>query len=166
MNYWNSEVLIHVFSKKAIHSLPRLAVACTAWLQRVWQIRDKKLREKMTPKYEMGCRRIVIASNYFPAVAKKNVNVHTEAIADVKGNTLVLEDGSVQEVDALILATGFKTQELIPPKFITGKNGVDLAAKWGKNPSCYYGITTPDTPNLFFLLGPYSSLGYVLVDIT
>lgn len=160
LNYWNSEATINIFSSKKIHLLPRFAATCMAWLYRVWQIRDKQLREKLTPKYEMGCRRIVVSSDYFPALAKKNVNVHTEAIAGVKGNTLILRDGSVQEVDALILATGFKVQEMIPPKFVTGKNGVDLLAKWGKNPSTYYGITTPDTPNLFLLLGPYTGLGY------
>ncbi|KAG0267919.1 hypothetical protein BGZ95_002707 [Linnemannia exigua] len=160
LNYWSSEATINIFSNKTIHLLPRFAATCMAWLYRIWQIRNKKLREKLTPKYEMGCRRIVVSSDYFPALAKKNVNVHTEAIAGVKGNTLILKDGSIQEVDALILATGFKVQEMIPPKFVTGKNGVDLLAKWGKNPSTYYGITTPDTPNLFFLLGPYTGLGH------
>ncbi|KAF9918452.1 hypothetical protein FBU30_000177, partial [Linnemannia zychae] len=159
-NYWLSEVLIWAFSTKFVHTIPRHLVLGLAWFYRTWQVRDKKLREKLTPKYPMGCRRIVVASNYFPALTKKNVNVHTEAIVDIKGNTLILKDGSVQEVDALILATGFKVQEMIPAKFITGKNGVDLVAKWGKDPSAYYGITTPDTPNLFFLLGPYTTLGH------
>jgi cation diffusion facilitator CzcD-associated flavoprotein CzcO len=109
----------------------------------------------------MGCRRIVVSSDYFPALTKKNVHVHTQAITSVKGNTLTLQDGSVQEVDALILATGFQVQEMIPPRFLIGKGGVDLRDKWGHSPSMFYGITAPETPNLFFLLGPYTGLGNV-----
>ncbi|KAG0352177.1 putative flavin-binding monooxygenase [Gamsiella multidivaricata] len=160
LNYWSSELTINIFSNKFIHLLPRTIATCLAWMYRVWQVRDKVLREKLTPKYEMGCRRVVVSSNYFPALTKKNVNVHTEAITGVKGNTLILKDGSVQEVDALVLATGFQVQEMVPPKFIIGKNSVDLKEKWGKNPLTFYGLTTPDTPNLFFLLGPNTGLGH------
>ncbi|KAG0299717.1 hypothetical protein BGZ98_009818 [Dissophora globulifera] len=160
LNYYSSEFTINVFSNRYIHLLPRTVATCLAWVYRSWQVRDKVLREKLTPKYEMGCRRIVVSSNYFPALVKKNVNVHTRAISGVKGNKLLLADGSVQEVDALILATGFKVQEVVPPKFIIGKGGVDLQERWGKNPSTYYGLTTSDTPNMFFLLGPNTGLGH------
>ncbi|KAG0196113.1 hypothetical protein BGX28_010545 [Mortierella sp. GBA30] len=160
LNYWSSEFTINIFSNKFIHRVPRLAATTLAWLYRIWQIRDKSLREKLTPKYEMGCRRIVVSSDYFPALTKKNVNVHTQAITGVKGNALILNDGSIQEVDALVLATGFKVQDMLAPKFLIGKNGVDLQQKWGKNPSTYYGLTSPDTPNLFFLLGPNTGLGH------
>ncbi|KAG0048525.1 hypothetical protein BGZ83_006542 [Gryganskiella cystojenkinii] len=160
LNYWSSEFTINIFSNKWIHKIPRTVATMLAFLYRFRQVRDKTLREKLTPKYEMGCRRIVVSSDYFPALTKKNVNVHTQAITNVKGNTLTLQDGSVQEVDALILATGFQVQEMIPPKFVIGKGGVDLRGKWGKNPSMFYGITSPETPNLFFLLGPYTGLGH------
>ncbi|KAG0249550.1 hypothetical protein BG011_009194 [Mortierella polycephala] len=147
-------------SNKLIHRLPRAIASFMAWTYRFIQIRDKALRAKLTPDYEMGCRRIVISSNYFPALAKKNVNVHTETITAVKGNSLMLKDGSVQEVDALVLATGFKVQEMIPPKFVIGKDGVDLIGAWGKNPSTFYGVTSSHTPNMFFLLGPNTGLGH------
>ncbi|KAF9985046.1 hypothetical protein BGZ65_011890 [Modicella reniformis] len=160
LNYYSSEWTINAFSNKFIHRLPRMFATWLAWMYRVWQIRDKALRAKLTPKFEMGCRRIVVSSEYFPALVKKNVNVHTEAITGVKGNTLILKDGSAQEVDALVLATGFKVQEMVPPKFIIGKNGVDLMEKWGKNPLTYYGLTSPYTPNMFFLLGPNTGLGH------
>ncbi|KAF9178042.1 hypothetical protein BGZ51_004870 [Haplosporangium sp. Z 767] len=160
LNYWSSELTINIFSNKLIHRLPRAAATFLAWIYRIVQIRDKALRAKLTPKYEMGCRRVVVSSNYFPALAKKNVNVHTETISAVKGNSLILKDGSVQEVDALVLATGFKVQEMIPPKFVIGKGGVDLMGTWGKNPSTFYGITSSHTPNMFFLLGPNTGLGH------
>ncbi|KAG0330833.1 hypothetical protein BG000_011418 [Podila horticola] len=158
--YWSSEITINTFSNKVVNKVPRLIATFLSWIHRFIQIRNKRLREKLTPQYEMGCRRIVVSSDYFPALAKKHVNVHTGAIESIKGNTLYLRDGSSQEVDALVLATGFKVQDMVPPKFVTGKDGVDLQACWGKNPNTYYGITCPQTPNLFFLLGPNTGLGH------
>ncbi|KAF9279466.1 hypothetical protein BGZ68_007903 [Mortierella alpina] len=160
LNYWSSEFTINIFSNKFIHRIPRLVASFMARIHRSRQIRDKNLRRTMTPNYEMGCRRIVVSSDFYPAVAKKNVHVHTRAITSVKGNTLMLEDGSVQEVDALVLATGFKIHDIVPPKFLIGKNGVDVRAKWGNNPHTYYGLTCPETPNLFFMLGPNTGLGH------
>ncbi|KAF9992266.1 hypothetical protein BGZ80_004484 [Entomortierella chlamydospora] len=160
LNYYSSEFTINIFSNKLIHRIPRSVATFLAWSYRLWQVRNKTLREKLTPKYEMGCRRVVVSSNYYPALVKKNVNVHTDSIAAIKGNTLYLKDGSSQEVDALVLATGFRVQEMVAPKFLIGKNGADLCEKWGKNPSTFYGLTSPETPNLFFLLGPYTGLGH------
>ncbi|KAF9954013.1 hypothetical protein BGZ70_010690 [Mortierella alpina] len=160
LNYWSSEFTINIFSNKFIHRIPRLAASFLAWLHRTHQIRDKALRKTMTPNYEMGCRRIVVSSDFYPAVAKKNVNVHTQAITGIKGNTLMLADGSMQEVDALVLATGFNVHDLVAPKFLIGKNGVDVKAKWGNNPQTYYGLTCAETPNLFFMLGPNTGLGH------
>ncbi|KAF9582021.1 hypothetical protein BGW38_000767 [Lunasporangiospora selenospora] len=160
LNYWSSEFTINIFSNRWVHKLPRMVTTVMAWFFRIWQVRNKVLRAKLTPKYEMGCRRIVVSSEYFPALVKKNVNVHTESISEVKGNTLILKDGSVQEVDCLVLATGFKVQDMIPPKFLIGKNGADLNEKWGVNPRTFYGITGADIPNLFFLLGPNTGLGH------
>jgi cyclohexanone monooxygenase len=107
----------------------------------------------------MGCRRIVVSSNYYPALTRKNVSVHTEPIVGVKGQTLKLRDGSEQEVDALILATGFHVQEIFPKGFMVGKEGQCINAVFGKNPCTYYGLTAPETPNMFFLLGPNTGLG-------
>ncbi|KAG0002162.1 hypothetical protein BGZ79_003484 [Entomortierella chlamydospora] len=158
--FWSMEVLILAFSSKHRDKIPRAATALLAWAIRFVQVRDKTLRKKLTPTYEMGCKRIVVSSDYFPALVKKNVHVHTEAIKSIKGNTLTLEDGSVQEVDVLVLATGFQTQDLLPKGFLIGKGGCDVSEWWGKTPVTYYGMTTPVTPNFFFLLGPNTTLGH------
>jgi cyclohexanone monooxygenase len=160
--YYSSESLILAFSTKYRHWIPRMVVVGTAWIFRYIQVRDKVLREKLTPKYAMGCRRVVVSSDYYPALTRKNVNVHTEEIASIKGKTLTLKDGSVQEVDMLILATGFEVQNFLPNDFLIGKGGGDVMEKWGKGvgPETYYGITAPETPNMFFLLGPHTALGH------
>ncbi|KAF9430399.1 hypothetical protein BGZ94_007050 [Podila epigama] len=158
--YWSSEITLLAFSNKLANKLPRLLATFMSWLHRFIQIRNKSLRQKLTPKYEMGCRRIVVSSDYYPALAKKHVSVHTGEIQLIKGNTVHMSDGSSQEVDAMVLATGFKVQDMVAPKFVTGKNGIDINAYWGKNPYTYYGITCPETPNMFFLLGPNTGLGH------
>ncbi|KAF9585300.1 hypothetical protein BGW38_003006 [Lunasporangiospora selenospora] len=158
--YWSSESTISAFSSKLRDKVARFVMIALARVFRFIQIRDKTLRAKLTPNYKMGCRRIVVSSDYYPALTRKNVNVHTERIKETKGNSLILQDGSVQEVDALILATGFRVQKLLPEDFLIGKDGQDVVKVFGTNPVTYYGITSPVTPNLFFLLGPNTGLGH------
>ncbi|KAF9431450.1 hypothetical protein BGZ76_000287 [Entomortierella beljakovae] len=160
LNYFSSEFTVTAFSNKFIHRIPRLVATLLAWIHRLWQVRDKVVRQKLTPKYAMGCRRIVVSSDYFPALVKKHVGIHCETISSIKGNTFYLKDGSSQEVDALVLATGFKVQDIVAPGFVTGRQSVDLSEKWGKNPLSFYGITTPHLPNFFLLLGPNTGLGH------
>ncbi|KAF8978863.1 hypothetical protein BGZ46_006069 [Entomortierella lignicola] len=160
MQFWLLDILIFTFSSKRRHWIPRMCATFVAWAIRFIQIRDKELRKKLTPNYEIGCRRTVVSSNYFPALIKKNLNVHTEDIVNIKDKTLTLKDGSQQEVDVLVIATGFQTQDLIPKGFLIGKGGCDVAEWWGSTPVTYYGMTTPVTPNFFFLLGPNTTLGH------
>ncbi|KAF9940249.1 hypothetical protein BGZ67_008015 [Mortierella alpina] len=159
--YWTSEFfLYYVFSYKWRHALARSFAMWGAWFVRYWNVRDKTLRQKLTPNYPIGCRRIVVSSDYLPALTRKNVNVHTEAITGVKGHSIMLQDGSVQEVDALVLATGFKVQDMLDQGFLIGRGGCDVSKVWGIDPQTYYGLTSAETPNFFFLLGPNSALGH------
>ncbi|KAK3809908.1 MAG: monooxygenase [Linnemannia elongata] len=160
LTYWSNEFIIRVFSTKWQHALTRRVAMLLAWSYRFYQIRDKQLRIKLTPNYILGCRRIVVSSDYYPALARKNVRVHTATIKDVKGQTLMLSDGSRQEVDALVLATGFHVQDILAEGFVIGKDKCDLFKVWGQDPKTYYGITSAETPNMFFLLGPNTGLGH------
>ncbi|KAG0034122.1 hypothetical protein BGZ81_006148 [Podila clonocystis] len=160
LQYWASEYTVAAFSTKLVDRIPRLVMTAMAWLFRCIQIRNKQLRKKLTPKYEMGCRRIVVSSDYYPALARKNVAVHTEEITGVKGNSILLQDGTSQEVDVLVLATGFHVQDIFPSRFVIGKDGADVKTSWGVNPQTYYGLTSSETPNMFFLLGPNTGLGH------
>ncbi|KAF9183376.1 hypothetical protein BGZ50_004263 [Haplosporangium sp. Z 11] len=158
--YYSSEILIRIFSSKWQDRIPRALMASMISIFRFIQVRDKALRKKLTPDYAIGCRRVVVSSDYYPALTRKNVNVHTEPIVGIKGKTLILHDGSEQEVDALVLATGFQTQTFVQKGFMIGRGGCDVHSVWGKTPSTYYGITSPETPNMFFLLGPNTNLGH------
>ncbi|KFH73129.1 hypothetical protein MVEG_00351 [Podila verticillata NRRL 6337] len=158
--YTVAEFTLHAFSTKWQHKLVRLFMVWGTWLVRRTQIKNKRLRAQLTPHYEMGCRRIVVSSDFYPAMQRSNVHVHTTEIQSVKGNTITLKDGTTQEVDALILATGFNVFELMPEGRILGKDGCDVLKTWGQDPKTYYGITGVETPNMFFLLGPNTALGH------
>lgn len=61
----------------------------------------------LTPDYSPGCKRIAKSSDYLDALAKPNVTVVPRAVKETFGNTVVDTDGNKQQVDILVLATGF-----------------------------------------------------------
>lgn len=124
------------------------------------QVRDPELRRKLTPDYVMGCKRVLISNDYYPALTKPNVSLITDGIAEIRANSIVTTDGQEREVDAIILGTGFTPADPIPRGLISGRNGVDLVDSWPRGPEAYKGTTTAGFPNLFFLMGPNTGLGH------
>ncbi|KAG0244914.1 hypothetical protein BGW41_005513 [Actinomortierella wolfii] len=138
----------------------RVVMNAAAWLFLFVQVRDKELRKKLTPDYEIGSRRIVMSDDFLSTMEKPNVELRTEKIVKVDGRTIELEDGSKQELDVLILATGFGWVENYPPESWIGKGGVDVPKSWGEDPKTYYGITVPASPNHFLIWGPNSGIAH------
>ncbi len=71
------------------------------------QIPDPELRAKLTPKYTMGCKRVLLSDDFYPAITQPNVEVISERIREVRAHSIVTEDGREQEIDTIICATGF-----------------------------------------------------------
>lgn len=65
----------------------------------------------LQPTYRLGCKRVVFSSDYLDAIAKPNVTLVQSPIKEIKDRTIINEDGRVEEVDVLVLGTGYKTQE-------------------------------------------------------
>jgi cation diffusion facilitator CzcD-associated flavoprotein CzcO len=128
-----------------------------------WQIEraiaDPELRRKLTPRDEIGCKRIMLTDDWYPALAKPNVEVVTERIAEVTASGIRSEDGSERPADVLVLATGFRAHGFVAPMEIAGEGGRTLAEAWGGAPRAYLGITVPGFPNLFLLFGPNTNGG-------
>jgi cation diffusion facilitator CzcD-associated flavoprotein CzcO len=125
------------------------------------QIKDKGLRKKLTPNYRLGCKRILISDNYYPALAQPNVEVVTEGVRECTERGLVTKDGVHHEVDTIILCTGFKVQDHPVIHRLRGRDGRTLAEHWEKGGTgAYAGTTVPGFPNLFVLTGPYTGLGH------
>ena len=141
---------------------PRLNRALGAlgrwWIRR--QIQDPVLRAKVTPTYLAGCKRILIANDYYPALTRPNVEVITDPITEVTEHGIRTADGSHHELDAILFATGFRVSDLLTPMVIHGRNGQELNAAWREGASAYLGTTMSSFPNLFMLMGPNTGLGH------
>ncbi|RSD19862.1 flavin-containing monooxygenase [Amycolatopsis eburnea] len=124
-------------------------------------IKDPALRKKVTPDYTMGCKRVLISNDYYPALNRPNVDVNTSGIKEVKAHSIVDAAGVEHEVDAIIYGTGFKVTDALEYLDITGVDGRDLAKEWAaEGMRTHKGITVSGFPNLFFLLGPNTALGH------
>ncbi len=127
------------------------------------QVPEPELRRKLTPRYAMGCKRVLISNDFWPSVAKSNVDLVTEPIARIETDAVVTADGTRHEVDTLILGTGFHVTDPPVVHHIRGRSGRTLAEAWSPSMYAYRGTTVPDFPNLFFLLGPNTGLGHTSV---
>lgn len=124
------------------------------------QVADPVLREKLTPDYPVGCKRILLGDDYFPALVRDNAEVVTDAIVRVTENAIVTADGREHEVDAIIYATGFVTTSFLAPMKIEGRGGLPLEQAWKEGAEAYLGVAVSGFPNFFLLYGPNTNLGH------
>jgi cation diffusion facilitator CzcD-associated flavoprotein CzcO len=125
------------------------------------KIKDKQLRAKVTPNYLLGCKRVLLSNDYYPALARDNVDVLTTGLQEVRGKTVVGQDGSEQEVDAIIFGTGFAVSDPIGPVQILGRDGLDLRDEFKRTGAeAYLGSAVAGFPNLFLIVGPNTGLGH------
>jgi cation diffusion facilitator CzcD-associated flavoprotein CzcO len=124
------------------------------------QISDPKMRALLKPNYELGCKRVLVSDDYYPALTRPNVNLVTSGIAEVRDHSIVTEDGVERSVDILIFGTGFRATEPLIGIRIVGRGGVEIHDAWRERMSAYLGVTVSGFPNLFLLLGPNTGLGH------
>jgi len=124
------------------------------------QVPDPVLRAKLTPHYTMGCKRILVSDDFYPAVCQSNVELITEGIREVRAHSIVTADGTEREIDAIICGTGFHVINTRLPQSIYGRGEQSLAASWQDYPRSYLGTTVSGFPNLFLLIGPNTGLGH------
>lgn len=123
-------------------------------------IKDPGVRKAVTPRYAMGCKRILLSSDYYPALNRSNVNLVTSGVGEVRDNSIVTSDGQEHEVDAIIYGTGFHTTDAFEHLNIVGRDGRKLQDAWRDGMNAHLGMTVSGFPNLFFLLGPNTGLGH------
>jgi cation diffusion facilitator CzcD-associated flavoprotein CzcO len=125
------------------------------------QIRDKELRRRLTPDYDIGCKRPTFSNSYFRTFTKPHVHLQSDGIDHVVGDGIVNADGSKTEIDTLVLATGFDLWEAnFPAIEIIGRDGRNLG-KWWRDTrfQAYQGVSMPYFPNFLSLASPYAFLG-------
>ena len=124
---------------------------------------DPALRAKLTPRFTLGCKRVLLSNDYYPALTRPNVEVVTERIAEVRPSSIVTADGVEREVDAIVFGTGFRPTDPPLAHHVRGRDGRTLTEVWEGSPKAHVGTTVAGFPNLFLLMGPNTGLGHTSV---
>ena len=129
-------------------------------------VRDPELRRKLTPDYRAGCKRLIMSSGFYESIQHPNAAVVTDGIKRIEPAGVRTQDGTLHELDVLVLATGFNAHQFMRPMQITGLGGVTLEEVWADSVHAYQSICMPDFPNFFMLMGPQSPVGnFSLIDV-
>lgn len=123
-------------------------------------VKDKWLRRQLTPDFRAGCKRMLISSDYYPALQQDNCKLITWPIATITPDGLRTSDGLEHHVDAIVFATGYDVHLEGPPYPVTGMDGRSLQDEWQGHPQAYKSASAHGYPNLFFMCGPNSGPGH------
>ena len=124
------------------------------------QVADPEMRRKLTPDYPIGCKRVLFADDYYPALQLPNVTLDTAAIERITPQGIRTSDAVDHPLDVLIFATGFETTDWHWSLDVIGRDGVRLSDVWKDGPEAYLGLTVSGFPNLFMQYGPNTNLGH------
>lgn len=155
--YWYLEARVFPFT---IHP------GIMKWIQREAlrylerSVPDPALRARLTPDYTIGCKRVLISNDYYPALLRVGVELVTDPIERVTPAGVVTRDGRERAADVLILGTGFQASERLAPFPLTGRGGRDLTGSSPDGPEAFLGTVVSGFPNLFWLVGPNTGLGH------
>ncbi|MBF6172422.1 flavin-containing monooxygenase [Nocardia blacklockiae] len=126
------------------------------------QVRDPAIRDKLTPRYALGCKRPGFSNDYLATFNRADVVLETDPIAEVTATGVRTASGTEHAADVLILATGFKVMESgnMPTFPLRGVGGLDLEKWWDEHRlQAYEGVSVPGFPNFFSVIGPYGYNG-------
>ncbi|MFC5880570.1 flavin-containing monooxygenase [Streptomyces virginiae] len=122
-------------------------------------IKDPAMRARLTPSYRIGCKRILLSSTFYPALARPNVDLVASGLKEVRGSVLVAADGTEAEVDAIVFSTGFHVTDLPIAERVVGADGRSLADTWKDGMASLRGATAAGFPNWMTIIGPNTGLG-------
>jgi cation diffusion facilitator CzcD-associated flavoprotein CzcO len=159
--YWAREAMVLAFMKPPVmRQVQRLA---EHHLRK--QVPDPELQARLRPNYRMGCKRILLSSDWYPTLTKDNVELVTDGISEVRERSIVTKDGTERPVDTIILGTGFHFNDMPIAEMVHGRGGQSLADVWKGTPEAHRGTTFTGFPNLFMLIGPNTGLGHTSVVV-
>ena len=124
------------------------------------QVRDRALRALLTPDYAIGCKRLLISSDWYPTLQRDDVALETSPIAHVTRDAVVTEAGTRHGADVIVFGTGFAAQDALGRVPITGPDARTLTDGWRGGMEAYLGTMVAGFPNLFLMTGPNSGLGH------
>ncbi|ONK13730.1 NAD(P)/FAD-dependent oxidoreductase [Streptomyces sp. MP131-18] len=122
-------------------------------------VKDPGLRRSLTPDYRIGCKRILLSNDWYPALTRPHVRLIDTGLREVRGSTLVAADGREAEADTIIFGTGFHVTDLPIADRIKGSRGTTLAEEWRGGMAALRGTTAAGFPNFLTIIGPNTGLG-------
>ncbi|MER5429192.1 NAD(P)/FAD-dependent oxidoreductase [Streptomyces sp. NPDC002588] len=122
-------------------------------------IKDPALRARLTPDYRIGCKRILLSSTYYPAIARPNVDVVASGLSEIRGSTLIAADGTEAEADVIVFGTGFHVTDMPIAERVVGADGRTLAESWKDGMAALRGASAAGFPNWMSVIGPNTGLG-------
>ncbi|WP_354702132.1 Baeyer-Villiger monooxygenase [Paraconexibacter sp. AEG42_29] len=133
-------------------------------LRRVWEaklrrtirrtLKDPRKVAAATPGYEMGCNRLLLSREWYPALARPDVDVVGAGLSAMDAGGLTCDDGTRVDADVIVWCTGFTATEYLAPIEIRGVGGQTIREAWADGPEAYLGLSTPGFPNLLMSYGP------------
>ncbi|MFU8877577.1 MAG: flavin-containing monooxygenase, partial [Wenzhouxiangellaceae bacterium] len=124
------------------------------------QVPDPVLRKKLEPDFDIGCKRVILSSDFYPALMRDNVELVDTTIERIENDAIVTRDGRRRTVDTIVLATGFRATDPVGEGMFIGRDGIDLQQHWQAGPEAWRGVMAHGFPNLFLLMGPNTALGH------
>ena len=122
-------------------------------------VKDPKIAELLTPKYNIGCKRLAVDTGYYESFNRSNVtlvDISKDPIKRLNPEGIELKEKNFN-LDTIIMATGFDAMTgALSNINIKGKRGADLKDKWIHGPRSYLGIAISGFPNFFMVTGPNS----------
>jgi cation diffusion facilitator CzcD-associated flavoprotein CzcO len=124
------------------------------------QVKDPWLRRQLTPDFTPGCKRMLVSSDYYPALQRDNCKLIDWPIATISPVGIRTSDGIEHHLDAIVYATGYDVHLTGPPYSVTGRGGRSLADEWAGGAQACKSINANGYPNLFMMTGPNSGPGH------
>lgn len=124
------------------------------------QVKDQWLRRQLTPSFTPGCKRMLVSSDYYPALQRDNCKLIDWPIATLSPVGIRTSDGIEHHLDAIVFATGYDVHLSGPPFPVTGLGGRSLQQEWAGHAQAYKSASAHGYPNLFFMTGPNSGPGH------
>ncbi|NKF22110.1 flavin-containing monooxygenase [Solimonas marina] len=126
------------------------------------QVPDPVLRQKLTPDFTIGCKRIILSSTLYPALSRSNVTLHDrhDGIASINERGIVTAQGEQLDLDLIVWSTGYDATDGVISYPVIGKGGTPLSQVWAQYPRAYLGTAVPGFPNLFVVTGPNTGIGH------
>ncbi|WP_100641384.1 flavin-containing monooxygenase [Alteromonas facilis] len=126
------------------------------------QVKDPDLRQKLTPDFTIGCKRVIISNTLYPALTNTNTVFHDkyDGVSEITPTGIITQKNDSIDLDVIIYATGFDATDGLISYPVFGKNGAKLSDFWRDYPRAYLGTSVPEFPNLFIVTGPNTGIGH------